>query len=356
MRILKIKGKNEQTILQEIKKEYGESALIISSQEERKQGILSFFQKSTHIVTVAVNDEIKVDIKKEDTKMDTKQAFEELKTQLESIRKDINKVSSENHSKEQKNDVKHKLISLLQEEGAQKHVLEDLLGECSKESDMSELIKELYSNLIESLQMDQEELPKIVFFVGSTGVGKTTTIAKLTAKKMIEEQKKVVLFTADTYRIAAIEQLRTYADILGAPLEVIYQQDDLQKGLDRWKDVDHIFIDTAGRSHKNIEQLEEMKKLLMSVENKKIFLVLNISTPYIDIQNIIDTYKEVAGEFELILTKIDETDEIGNLINIADHAKRPIRYIANGQSVPDDIEIFESKDYIKQLLGRVSYE
>lgn len=356
MRILKIRGKNEQTILEEIKKEYGESALVISSQEERKQGILNFFQKSTHVVTVAVNDEKPSDPLPEETKVDTKQVFEELKIQLEDIRKDISKVSRISELEEKENTAKDKLISSLQEEGVQKDVLEELLKEYPKTSEMTVLVKGLHEKLMNKIYMGEEDLPKIVFFIGSTGVGKTTTIAKLTAKKMIEEKKKVVLFTADTYRIAAIEQLRTYADILGAPLEVIYQQEDLQKGLDRWKDTDHIFIDTAGRSHKNIEQLEEMKRLLMSIKNKKIFLVLNISTPYTDVQNIIDTYEEIAGDFELIMTKIDETDRIGNLINIVNYAKRPIKYITNGQSVPDDIENFKNEDYIRQLLGRVSYE
>ena len=164
------------------------------------------------------------------------------------------------------------------------------------------------------------------------GVGKTTTLAKLTAKYVLEEQKKVVLFTADTYRIAAVEQLKTYADSLGVEIEVIYNEAELPKYIEKWRDIDYILIDTAGRSHKNEEQVKELKALMQHIESKQVFLVLNANTAARDVVTIVDTYAQAEAEFDLILTKLDETDEIGNVVNIAYYANKPIMYLTYGQN------------------------
>ncbi len=171
-----------------------------------------------------------------------------------------------------------------------------------------------------------------------------------------QENKKVVLLTADTYRIAAVEQLKTYSEILGVNIETIYDNDDLTKYITKWQDADHIFIDTAGRSHKNLEQLAELKELLSKYEHKQVFLVLNFNTQYTDVQNIVNIYQDIADNFALIITKLDETDGIGNLLNMSYCAKRAIAFLTTGQGVPEDIEKFESLKYIKLLLGRVKYE
>ncbi|ONI46811.1 hypothetical protein AN643_01100 [Candidatus Epulonipiscioides saccharophilum] len=199
-------------------------------------------------------------------------------------------------------------------------------------------------------------IPKVTFFIGSTGVGKTTTIAKLTAIKVLEENKKVVLLTADTYRIAAVAQLKTYAEILGVEIETIFEPSDIPKYLQKWRDADYIFIDTAGRSHKDFNQLGELKELLATVEEKQVFLVLNMNTQYKDIQSIIPIYKNLVDRFALIITKLDETDGIGNLLNIATCTKTEIAYLTTGQNVPEDIDKFETLKYVRLLLGRVKYE
>lgn len=137
---------------------------------------------------------------------------------------------------------------------------------------LEEMIRKIYSELEKSLrEKEGKDLAQIIFFIGSTGVGKTTTLAKLTAKYVLEEHKKVVLFTADTYRIAAVEQLKTYADILGVEIEVIYNEAELPQYIEKWKHMDYILIDTAGRSHKNEEQVKELKALMKNVEKNKCF-------------------------------------------------------------------------------------
>lgn len=196
--------------------------------------------------------------------------------------------------------------------------------------------------------------PKIIFFVGPTGVGKTTTIAKIASKYKVEQDKRVAFITADTYRIAATEQLRVYANILDAPLSVVYGSEDLNGAVARMEDYDLIFVDTAGFSHKNEVQRSDMKKLIDGTDpafSKEVYLVLSATTKYKDLQDIIDIYKEIAPDFKLIFTKLDETGAYGNLLNVKLYSGADLSYVTNGQNVPDDIEVFNTQKVVKQLLG-----
>ena len=120
--------------------------------------------------------------------------------------------------------------------------------------------------------------------------------------------------------------------------------------------MDYILIDTAGRSHKNEEQVKELKALMQQIENKQVFLVLNANTVARDVVTIVNTYAKAEPQFDLILTKLDETDEIGNIVNIAYYSDKPIMYLTNGQNVPADIKVFNKQEYITELLGRISNE
>lgn len=195
--------------------------------------------------------------------------------------------------------------------------------------------------------------PKVVLFIGPTGVGKTTTIAKIASSFIMEEKKKVALLTADTYRIAAAEQLRTYANILEAPFRVIYTEEELQTAVRDFRDYDYIFVDTSGHSHHNEELNEKMKKLIHSIDGlaeKQVFLVLSATTKYRDLIRIADNYKDIA-DYQLIFTKLDETTSLGNLLNLKLYTDTAIAYVTLGQNVPDDIEVFNPQKTVKQLLG-----
>lgn len=194
---------------------------------------------------------------------------------------------------------------------------------------------------------------KVVFFVGPTGVGKTTTIAKIASKFRVDEKKKVALLTADTYRIAAAEQLRTYANILEVPFRVIYAVEEMEQALVDFKDYDYIFVDTAGHSHQNEAQKEDMSKFIHSVDDmveKEVFLVLSATTKYRDLISIADAYKEIA-DYKLIFTKLDETITLGNLLNLKLYTGASLSYVTCGQNVPDDIEDFNPQKTVKRLLG-----
>ena len=195
--------------------------------------------------------------------------------------------------------------------------------------------------------------PKVVFFVGPTGVGKTTTIAKIASKFCVEEKKKVALLTADTYRIAAAEQLRTYANILEVPFRIIYSDKEVEPIYHEFKDFDYILVDTAGHSHHNEEQRMNSKLMIHSLDDvaqTEVYLVLSATTKYRDLVSIADTYREMT-DYTLIFTKLDETTSLGNLLNLRLHTDAEMSYVTCGQNVPEDIEFFNPQATVKQILG-----
>lgn len=196
--------------------------------------------------------------------------------------------------------------------------------------------------------------PKVIFFIGPTGVGKTTTIAKVASRIKIVDRKEVALLTADTYRIAATEQLKTYASILEAPISVVYSVRELGEEITKVNNYDYVLVDTAGFSHKNDEQREEMKRLVESVDveyEKEVYLVLSATTKYNDLKDIADAYKGISNNYKLIFTKLDETSCYGNLYNIKSYTGAEMSYVTDGQKVPEDLEVFNTQKTVKKLLG-----
>ncbi|MBO5302623.1 MAG: flagellar biosynthesis protein FlhF [Lachnospiraceae bacterium] len=225
-------------------------------------------------------------------------------------------------------------------------------------SSVDSILSNVYQKMIlkfgesHGIEVDGKK-PKVVFFVGPTGVGKTTTIAKIASKLKVEQEKKVAFLTADTYRIAAAEQLRTYANILDTSINVIYSSEELNAAVEKLEDHDVIMIDTTGFSHKSVAQKEDTKKLIQSIDERydsEVYLVLSATTKYKDLIEICDVYKEIA-EYKLIFTKLDETTTYGNVLNIKLYSGADVAYITAGQSVPDDIEILNSQKIVKRLLG-----
>ncbi len=197
-----------------------------------------------------------------------------------------------------------------------------------------------------------EKKPKIIFFVGNTGVGKTTTMAKLASMCTLDMKLKCAMFSVDTYRIAAIEQLKTYANILSAPMEVVYTPEEMVESVEKYKNYDLILVDTAGRSHKSEEQKEDLRLILDSVQGyeREIFLVVSATVKYPDLLSIAKTYADLF-EYNLIFTKLDETSGLGNILNLKLDTGKPLSYVTWGQNVPDDIGVLDPQDVAKKLLG-----
>lgn len=196
---------------------------------------------------------------------------------------------------------------------------------------------------------------RIVNFVGPTGVGKTTTIAKLAADQAFVHRRSVGFITADTYRIAAVDQLRTYADILNVPLEVVFSSSELPKAYKKLEDKDLIFMDTAGRNYRNEMFVSEVNTLLAPGEQSESVLVLSLTHKFEDM-------KKVAGQFakygvrRLLFTKMDETESYGAILNLVMAFDYEVSYVTNGQTVPDDIRAFDPEDLVHRLLGELHDE
>jgi flagellar biosynthesis protein FlhF len=191
---------------------------------------------------------------------------------------------------------------------------------------------------------------KVIALIGPTGAGKTTTIAKLAARYSLYESKKVLFLTADTYRIAAVDQLRTYADIIGAPIEIVFSNQDAREALERHEDKDVVFIDTAGRSPHNETQINELAGLMGICSPDEIHLVLSVTTKMSDQMDAIKRFSAVPVN-KLIFTKLDETSTPGTILNIVNKVKVPISYLTIGQNVPEDINVAESKYLANIILG-----
>ncbi len=236
-------------------------------------------------------------------------------------------------------------------------ILDEISGSLTQNSTLENILASVYQKIVLKIGTPhlidlRTEKTKYIFFIGSTGVGKTTTIAKLASTMKLTKKSKVALITSDTYRIAAVEQLRTYANILGIPLKVVYSAEEMPKVMGELKDFDIVMVDTAGRSHNNLEQKEDIEKILKTVpdEDKEVFLVLSAATKYKDLVKITNSYSEIC-KYNLLFTKIDETDTIGNIFNTHILTGAPLSYATWGQNVPDDIGKIDAQKIARQLLG-----
>lgn len=191
---------------------------------------------------------------------------------------------------------------------------------------------------------------RVAALVGPTGVGKTTTIAKLAANFHLKEKRRVGLITVDTYRIAAVEQLRTYADIIDLPMEVVSTPKEMRKAVARMSDMDLVLIDTAGRSPKDEVRLQELKAFLTEAATDEVHLVLSSVAAWRTLEQTAARFA-VVGTTAMILTKLDEANGLGNVLPVLRSSRLPLSYITDGQNVPDDIEIANSSHLSQLVLG-----
>lgn len=196
---------------------------------------------------------------------------------------------------------------------------------------------------------------RVIHIVGPTGVGKTTTIAKLAAEQTLKARRKVGFITADTYRIAAVDQLRTYANILNVPMQVVFSPMELTKSFKELEDRDIIFMDTAGRNFRNDLYVSEVNSLMQTEESSDAYLVLSLTAKISDMEAVAERFSQY-GITKLIFTKLDETDTYGSVLNMAMEHQLKTAYITFGQNVPDDIEPFRADNYVDKLLGAADYE
>lgn len=400
MIIKKFTAKTENEAVEAAKKELGEGVVVMNVKNVKKKGFLSFLKPYMVEVTVALEEETEKytaavsainsviassqnkeaeaamgssavpepQAKKENSaieeKLDSLQSLLEQQLQRPEEEKEDKESKVQEEQKEETEMDKFMTLlhdTMLDNEVDEKYANEiiDEIAQINKPNlPFDYALANIYQKMILKFGKPNGITPakngtKMVFFIGPTGVGKTTTIAKIASKFRVDEKKKVALLTADTYRIAAAEQLRTYANILEVPFRVIYTVEEIEKALEDFKDYDYILVDTAGHSHQNGTQKDNMSNFIHSTDDKvekEIYLVVSATTKYRDLISIADSYKEMA-DYKLIFTKLDETTTLGNLLNLRLHTGASISYVTYGQNVPDDIEDFNPQNTVKRLLG-----
>ncbi|ODP28651.1 Flagellar biosynthesis protein FlhF [Paenibacillus nuruki] len=246
----------------------------------------------------------------------------------------------------------------LKKQGLDQELLDSWLSEAMGQFPAPELITNVDAKAAMKFQIEQftqsrigggiDPATKIVYVAGPTGVGKTTTIAKLAAEQLFKYKRKVGLITSDTYRISAVEQLRTYASILGVPLEVVQSPGDLQRSLQRLDECDLILMDTAGRNYRNELLVSELQSLLAPLENSETYLVLSFTSKTEDMRTITEHFSKYPLD-KVIFTKADETGSYGALFNLLQEYPLRLSYMTNGQNVPDDL-LMPSPDFLANLL------
>jgi len=214
---------------------------------------------------------------------------------------------------------------------------------------LGELIASMIPTSITTLP-PAEGRPHVIALVGPTGVGKTTTIAKLAANIKLRQKRRVGLITLDTYRIAAVEQLRTYAQIIRVPLKVVMDPSELAEAVDALGDCDAILVDTAGRSPADTERLDELKAFLQAARPDEVHLVLATTANTRTIERAMERFAPV-GVDRLILTKVDEAVSFGMVLGIVRRMNVALSFVTTGQDVPDDIEVSEGRRIAGMILS-----
>ncbi|HBF8524279.1 TPA: flagellar biosynthesis protein FlhF [Clostridioides difficile] len=316
------------------KMELGDNITLIDKKEVRKSGIQGIFSKKDIELTIGWEKRENVEQK-------------DLKREIEQLKLIINNMGFDNKNDNDIDKICKNLLSLELNEEIVESIRIDLQEMKFNGIDTS---KNLVEILKKKIKIENQAINGKIALVGPPGVGKTTTIAKLAAKLVFEENKKVGVITIDTYRIGAVEQLKIYTDIMNIPFKGVISPDEMELALDEMKDCDVVLIDTTGRGYKNSMQILEIKNLIDKAEADNIHLVVNCTTRESDTKAIIDSYRNVNFK-SLIITKLDETITYGSIFNIMNYAQKPISYITTGQNVPDDIIKPNEDKIIRLLLG-----
>lgn len=271
-----------------------------------------------------------------------RETIEELQSELAQMKAMLVQVVN----KEKKPEDELSLQQALRLQDVEPEIIDDIVLQLPAEAiladkDTPQAREGLKKYLMDNVQMAEgleikSRRRKIAALLGPTGVGKTTTLAKIAAQCVLEKGISTAFITADTYRISAVEQLKTYADILGLPIAIVYSPEELKEAIQKFRQKQLILIDTAGRSQHNRRQMAELKEFLGVNQNIEKYLVLSATTKNEDAKDILEKFSACKPD-KVIFTKTDETKSLGVILNILRRREMRLSYLTNGQSVPDDI-------------------
>lgn len=381
MKVKSFVGRDYQEAIKLAKQEMGSDAIILHTRHVKKPGLRGIFSHPLIEVTMAVDDSLRVNLDRlrdmlplllqqsartgegqRSSHLEESQLMEEmnkLKAIIAEMKAKMFEVEILKGMSEQVQEFFHTMvannvnqdIALKIASQVEARLPRDKVVDCGWAAEVC--LHCIQDCFLPARPFDErgERKGNLIFLVGPTGVGKTTTIAKLAANMTFAEQKNVALITLDTYRVAAVEQLKTFAEIMDIAISVAYTPQELAEAVEKFAYNDFIFVDTAGRSPYNFEQLEELQQCVAVARPNEVVLVLSLATPSTDLINIYEKFS-LVGIDKLIFTKLDETRNYGQMLNTVYEVKKPIAYITNGQNVPDDIIIPDTWELAQMILRR----
>ncbi|EKN63673.1 flagellar biosynthesis regulator FlhF [Neobacillus bataviensis LMG 21833] len=349
--------------IQQIRQELGENAVILNTKELKTGGILGLFKrKQLEVIAASEEAESKTvkpteppEVQKEQTETEVLQRLNQMEKLLEGFVKGQTSTPSKTPSNLTKwrkrlaeQEVDEEVIQYMMKQIMTQHPLIEQQTEQEVGKVVLNTVMKLLHDGIAPEGMDANAA--LITLIGPTGVGKTTTIAKLASRQVLFQRKKVGFLTADTFRIAAIDQLKTYANILNIPIEVVESPEQLTESLRNLKNCQMIFMDSAGRNYLEGHYIEEINEFLSQASRQENHLVLSMTSRWKDMKQMVEKMKSLQID-RVILTKWDESSCFGAALNLVYHYPIPLSFISLGQGVPEDIMLAEPEYMAKKIVG-----
>ena len=356
MKIKKFVGETSHEAMKKLKYELGSDAVVLTTKSIRRKGLFKYFKKPIIEITAAYEEK---DILRKKTNNLSENKANQINKELLEIKESIKNIPFNNSKYEFSSLALKRYNDILISNGVNYKVSFNILKKIEEDIDLENKDENTIERIVKYTILEVLGNPrhisfgnqqKIYYFIGATGVGKTTTLAKIASSLVLEDGRNIGLITSDTYRIAAVEQLKTYSNILQLPLEIAYNKDDMIKAINKFKNKDIILVDTAGRNHNDKEQIKELNNILNSSKNKEIFLLISSNLDYELMKKLLKKY-DFLEDFSLIITKIDEAENYGSLLNVKYLTERELSYYTIGQNVPDDIRVIDAEKIVEKLIG-----
>ncbi len=383
MFVKRFTARDMQDAMKKIKKEFGPDAVILDSKTVRGKGIIGLFKKNFEVVAAyepkrsfepalskteapkasASKSPAKVEDNETDKAPETDSKVAPLEAQIESLRGLVTDISnrigtvSKDDTAPLPSEVQGLYLQMLDRDVNQDIAKEIALlthGVSLKQCvELSSVAQQLViDKLGEPMPIKIKKYAQtVLLFAGPTGAGKTTTLVKLAGRLALDQNLNIGLVNMDTYRVGAMEHMRIYAEIMDIPVRTAYNAKDLKEAVDEMADRDVILIDTAGKSSTDAAYRKELEEYIAAAHVDEVYLVISVVTASKVCKDIIRNYAFIPN-YKLIITKLDEVGVWGNILNIADYAKKSLSYITMGQDVPDDISQVNPAMLAENIVGR----